>query len=286
MFTGLYVATLTPLDAGNRIDFGVVRAHIDFLAEGGAVGVCPVGTTGEFLYLSVGEKVRLIEETVSATGGRMKVIAGVWALMMREIALLARAAQAAGADAVFLPPPIYYPADDEVIFRHYVYVREASDLPVFAYNIPAYAANSISLECLERLAGDGVVVGVKDSSGNAERMQALIERFGSRLSIMAASDSFAVEARRSGAHGFISALANIWPKSFARLWAGEDALQPAIDAIRAAVKQAGGIPALKYLMSRRGFAFGTSRLPFTDLSDEQRAALERAYRVAVDRGLE
>lgn len=286
MFTGLYVATLTPLDANNRIDFGVVRAHVDFLAAGGAAGVCPVGTTGEFLYLSIGEKVRLIEETVSAAGGRMKVIAGVWALAAKEVALLARAAQAAGADAAFLPPPIYYPADDEAIYRHYAHVRESADLPVFAYNIPAYAANAISLDCLERLATDGVIAGVKDSSGKAERMQSLVERFGNRLAVMAASDSFAAEAHRIGAHGFISALANIWPKSFARLWAGDDTLQLAIDAIRAAVKQAGGIPALKYLMSGRGFAFGASRLPFSDLSDEQRAALDMAYRAAVERGLE
>lgn len=286
MFTGLYVATLTPLDPGNRIDFGVMRAHLDFLVEGGAAGVCPVGTTGEFLYLSVGEKIRMIEDTVSASGGRMKVIAGVWALTAKEVTLLARVAQAAGADAVFLPPPIYYPADDEVIYRHYAHAQEASHLPVFAYHIPAYAANSISLECLECLARDRVIVGVKDSSGKAERMQALVERFGNRLSVMAASDSFAAEARRIGAHGFISALANIWPKSFARLWAGEDAIQPAIDAIRAVVKQAGGIPALKYLMSRRGYAFGASRLPFSSLSDEQRAALDRAYHAVVERGLE
>src|SRR5262249_37130787 len=100
---GLYVATLTPFDAADRLDYGVLRAHVRFLTEAGVPGVCPAGTTGEFLYLSVGEKVRVVAETVAAAGGRMKVIAGVWALTANETALLARAAQEAGADAVFLP---------------------------------------------------------------------------------------------------------------------------------------------------------------------------------------
>lgn len=285
-FHGLYVATLTPFDASNRLDIAALRAHVTFLVEAGVAGLCPVGTTGEFLYLSTGEKVRAVEETVAAAGGKAQVVAGIWALLPKEIALLARAAEAAGADALFLPPPIYYPADERVIYRYYAAVRNASALPVFAYNIPAYAANTISLECVERLVADGVIVGIKDSSGKAERMQALVERFGSRIAIEAASDSFAAEARRIGAHGFISALANIWPRAFGRLWNGDDTVQPAVDTVRNAVKQAGGIPALKHLAAIRGFAFGPSRLPFSDLSAEQKSLLERAYQRAVEQGME
>jgi 4-hydroxy-tetrahydrodipicolinate synthase len=284
-YHGLYVATLTPFDASNRLDISTLRAHAAFLVEAGVAGLCPVGTTGEFLYLSAGEKVRAIEETAAAAGGKAQVVAGIWALSPKEIALLARAAEAAGANAVFLPPPIYYPADDAVIYRYYAAVRDASSLPVFAYNIPAYAANTISLECVERLVADGVIVGIKDSSGKAERMQALVERFGSRIAIEAASDSFATEARRIGAHGFISALANIWPRAFRRLWDGDDSVQPAVDTVRNALKQAGGIPALKFLAAKQGFAFGPSRLPFSDLSAEQKDLLERAYQAAVEQGM-
>jgi len=285
VFRDLYVATLTPFDANGRLDFGVLRAHLAFLADEGAAGVCPVGTTGEFLYLRVGEKVRVIEETVAAAKGRLNVIAGIWALAAKEIAVLGRAAQAAGADAVFLPTPIYYPADDTVIYRHYAAVREATDLPVFAYNIP-YAANTISLECLERMVNDRVIAGVKDSSGKAERIQAQVERFGEKIAVMAASDSFASEGRRLGAHGFISALANVWPRAFARLWSGDESIQPAVDAVRGAVKQGGGIPALKYLATKRGFAFGGSRLPSSELSEAQKASLDAAYQAAVEQGME
>src|SRR2546430_2478538 len=124
-FNGLFVATLTPFDSSDRLNVYVIRSHTEFLIEAGVAGLCPCGTTGEFLYLSTGEKVRLIEETAAAASHRCTVLAGIWALRPKEVALLARAAEAAGADGVFLPPPIYYPANDETIFRWYAHVRES-----------------------------------------------------------------------------------------------------------------------------------------------------------------
>lgn len=278
------VATLTPFDANDRLDLAAVRTHTRFLIENGVSGLCPAGTTGEMLYLSVGEKVRLIEETCAAAGC-VPVVAGVWAHREKEIRLLCRAAQAARASAVFLPPPIYYPASDEVVYRHYASAREASGLPVFAYNIPAYAANAISPDCVERLAADGVIAGIKDSTGKADQMSELVERFGSRIAVEAASDSFAVEAKKLGAHGFISALANIWPASFVRLWNGDESLQPLVDEARTAVKRAGGIPALKRLLAKRGFSFGASRLPHSELSDDAVSLLDATFTRLTEQGL-
>ncbi len=282
---GLYVATLTPFDSVGRVDLGALRRHVTFLLDGGVDGLSPCGTTGETLYLSTGERVRVLEETVRAAVGRVPVMAGVWALTPSEVALLSRAAAAAGASAVFLPPPIYYPATDDVILRWYATAGESSKLPVFAYNIPAYAANSISLECLERMAGEGIVAGIKDSTGSAERIGALVQQFGKRIIVMAASDSFATEGRKLGARGFISALANAWPQSFARLWAGDETLQPAVDAVRKVVKEAGGIAAIKYLAGLRGYYMGACRLPFSELSDAQRQALDAAAQKAAEAGL-
>jgi 4-hydroxy-tetrahydrodipicolinate synthase len=283
--SGLLTATLTPFDDSGRVDLGVVRDHSRFLVDAGVDGLCPAGTTGEFLYLTLSEKIRVVEQTVAAATGRVPVVAGVWSLRQAEIDLLARAAEAAGASAVFLPPPIYYPATDDAIYAHYAAVRRATALPVFAYNIPAYAANAISIECLRRLAGDGVIAGIKDSSASPERMRALVAEFGDRLAVEAASDSFASEGRKIGAHGFISALANVWPAAFRRLWYGEESLQSAVDRVRSAVKHAGGIAALKHLAARRGFPFGTARLPYSLLTDSQKAALDAACDAATADGL-
>src|SRR5207247_64741 len=146
--------------------------------------------------------------------------------------------------------------------------------------------NSISIECLSRLADNGILAGIKDSTANTERMTELVNRFGNKLTVMAASDSFATEGRKLGAHGFISALANVWPGSFAKLWSGDASLQPAVDSVRKAVKDAGGIPGLKYLATLRGYPMGASRLPFTDLSPEQKLGLEAALAGATSAGLQ
>ncbi|MCC6728227.1 MAG: dihydrodipicolinate synthase family protein [Chthonomonadales bacterium] len=284
-FRGLMVATLTPFDGNDRIDPGALRRHVEFLVGEGVAALCPVGTTGEFLYLTAGEKVRVVEETVAAAAGRVPVVAGVWGLRPRETALLCRAARAAGADAVFLPPPIYYPASDDAIHRHYAAAAADSELPVFAYNIPAYAGNALSSDLVERLVADRVIAGIKDSSAKSDRMAELVSRFSGRIAVEAASDSFAAQARELGADGFISALANIWPAAFRRLWDGETSLQPAVDAARDAVKRAGGIAALKHLLGLRGFAFGDSRLPYSALSEEARAALAGAFQAASGAGM-
>jgi 4-hydroxy-tetrahydrodipicolinate synthase len=274
-FHGCYVATLTPFDSASRLDTGAARAHIQWLVENGVEGLCPAGTTGEFLYLTHAEKRSIVAATVEAAGGRVPVIAGVWALSALEAAGLAKEAQDAGADAVFLPPPIYYPASDMTLLAWYAAVQDEASLPVFAYNIPQYAANAISIECLRLLFDSGSLVGVKDSTGRAERVGELIREFGESAVVFAASDSFASEGRKLGADGFISAIANVAPTLFARLWAGDESLQADVDRLRAALKQVGSIPALKYLLARRGFAFGESRLPFSALTEEQREMLDR-----------
>lgn len=273
-FHGCYVATLTPFDMHDQLDEGAVKAHAQWLIENGIAGLCPTGTTGEFLYLSEEEKRQIVAATVAAANGRIPVIAGIWALRPNEVAALAKDAEEAGADGVFLPPPIYYPANDDTVFAWYDAVHEATALPVFAYNIPQYAANEVSFACLERLYAAGVLAGAKDSTGKAERVGELVRRFGASSVVFAASDSFASEGRKLGADGFISAIANATPALFARLWRGEESLQAQVDTLRVALKKVGSIPALKYLLARQGFAFGESRLPHSALTAEQRHSLD------------
>ena len=108
-FNGCYVATLTPFNATGNLDAGMAKSHAQWLMENGMAGLCPAGTTGEFLYLSDAEKRALIAATTEAAAGSVPVIAGVWALTKRETQDLARHAEAVGADGVFLPPPHLLP---------------------------------------------------------------------------------------------------------------------------------------------------------------------------------
>ena len=271
---GCYVATLTPFDQSDRVDAGVIAAHAQWLIAEGVEGLCPAGTTGEFLYLSENEKRLVVKSTVAAANGAIPVIAGIWALRREETLRLAKAAEDDGATGVFLPPPIYYPSGDDAIFDYYSDVKTATNLPLFAYNIPQYASNEVSFECLHRLFHDGVIAGVKDSTGKEERVKGLIQRFGSVGTMFAASDGFVSKGRELGADGFISAIGNATPSLFARLWQGEVSLQQRATELRTGLKRFGSIAALKFLLTLKGFPFGESRLPYSTLSENDKAALK------------
>ncbi len=271
---GIIVATLTPYAAG-RVDLGIAREHAAFLVEHGIPGLAPAGTTGEFLFLDREEKIGLVRAAVEGARGRAGVVAGIWAETPEDVATLAAAAAESGADAVFLTTPIYYRYDDAALFRWYERAASASPLPLYCYNIPQYAGNSISRELFARLLAAGVA-GIKDSTGNAEILTAELEVAAPRRAgVYGASDGFCLEARRLGATGFISALANIFPGEFLRIWEGDEAAQQFISQVRSAVKSYGGIAALKRLLTHRGFDFGPSRLPFSELDETARAEIDR-----------
>lgn len=272
---GMIVASMTPYHADGSLNLDAVARHVEFLIQGGIPAVAPAGTTGEFLYLSEEERAAVVRTAVEAGRGRLKVIAGIWALDLAGVGRLARAAEAAGADAVFLTTPIYYPAADEAVVQWYRGAREHTGLPLYAYNIPQYAVNGVSTAVLQRLMDEGTVQGIKDSTGKADRVQELLDVAAGKIAVYGASDSFALKARQMGVDGFISALANIYPATFARIWNGDAEAQAAIDRVRTVVKGYGGIGGLKALLRAKGHDFGPTRLPFGNLPPAEEEALAR-----------
>ncbi len=271
--TGMIAATLTPYTQEGRVNPDQIGRHVEYLVGGGIPAIAPAGTTGEFLYLSDVERALVVRTAVEAAAGRAKVIAGIWSLTPAGVADLARKAETCGADAVFLTTPIYYPAADEAVLEWYRAARRHTGLPLFAYSIPQYAVNGVSVGALRRLMDEGTVQGIKDSTGKPERVQELLDLSAGRMAVYGASDSFALRARTMGVDGFISALANIYPRTFTRIWGGDEQAQAAIDRVRSAVKGYGGIAGLKALLRAKGLDFGPTRLPFAELTHQEEAGL-------------
>ncbi|GAB4345111.1 MAG: dihydrodipicolinate synthase family protein [Candidatus Abyssubacteria bacterium] len=270
---GIYVANLTAFRDG-KLDIDAVRAHSEFLIEAGVAGLCPAGTTGEFLYLSVEEKKTLFSALADVCRGRTRLICCTWDHSRDALAELCRFASDIGADGIFLPPPIYYEFTDAEIIAFYKFVKNNSAVPIYCYNIPKYTNNEIRIAALATMSERGVIAGIKDSSADETRMAEIIARFSGTLDIFAGGDHFVLKAKTLGADGFISALANIYPELFVELWrTSAPDLQERINDLRQAVKGYGGIPALKYLLLKRGFQFGC-RFPFRELDERQRKELE------------
>ena len=211
----LLVANITPFTPDGQVDLTTLAAHTRWMVANGVDGFAPAGTTGGFLYLSADEK-RAIHQTVIASAGSARVCPCVWDPLPGVAASLARQAEAEGAWAVFLPPPLYHVVAEDVVLRWYDHIRQAVQIPLLAYHHPK-TLNPLTLPLLERLFDSVGIDGLKDSSGDIERIQALVQRWPGKVWI--GGDRFLGQPP-APVVGHISGLANGWPAEAVALASG------------------------------------------------------------------
>jgi 4-hydroxy-tetrahydrodipicolinate synthase len=221
---GIFVPMLTPLDADERVDETSLRRLVDFLVKAGVHGIWAMGTTGEFAGIAEAERARAIQATVEEVAGRVPVIANIGDSSTGLALRHARHAVEAGADALALTPPHYYPHSMDEMLTHFRAMKEAfPDLPLLVYNIPQTVKVKMSVATTLQLAREGTVQGIKDSQNDLRwfRMLALAIRgdgledqfrlfLGTRILIDA--------ALVIGAHGAIPATSNVAPAAAAEAW--------------------------------------------------------------------
>ena len=153
----LIAATLTPFDGAGGLDLDRLQAHVRWMCARGVGGFGPTGTTGEFLYLSNDERAAVHRAVIDAAGDR-PVVPCVWDGSPGGTVGLARAAERAGATAVFLPPPLYQPVCADAIRRWYGQVVDAVGIPVWAYHHPR-THNPLDEDLLDDLFRRGLLRG-------------------------------------------------------------------------------------------------------------------------------
>lgn len=236
MSVELWVANVTPFTPGGEVDRSALAAHTEWLAEAGIHGFAPAGTTGGFLYLAHAER-RAIHQTVLAHACGRPVIPCVWDPLPARAADLARAAEAEGAAAVFLPPPLYHEIGDDAIIRWYAGIREAVSIPVMAYHHPR-THNPLGASLVSRLLDDLGLAALKDSSCADDRVRGLAARWPGR--ILVGGDGYLGRAADLGPiRGHISGLANGWPHQARALVEGRGD-RAWLQQTRATIKAAGG----------------------------------------------
>jgi 4-hydroxy-tetrahydrodipicolinate synthase len=215
---------VTPLTADESVDEVSLRRLVDFLVGAGVHGIWAMGTTGEFAALPESERARGVEATVDQVGGRVPVIANIGDSSTGLALRHARHAVEAGADALALTPPHYYPHSMDEMLIHYRTLKQAfPDQPLLIYNIPQTVKVKMTVPTTLQLAREGTVQGIKDSQNDlrwfrtlsqAVRTQGLEDQFrmflGTRILIDA---GFVV-----GAHGAIPATSNVAPAAAAEAW--------------------------------------------------------------------
>jgi dihydrodipicolinate synthase/N-acetylneuraminate lyase len=287
---GVLVANALPYHADLSVDFDRYAEHVAWLAASGCEGITPNGSLGEYQVLTPAERTRVVETAVAAAPDGFSVIPGVAAYGALEAARWAEQAAKAGAHAVMLLPPNAYRADERSVIEHYRTVA-AVGLPVVAYNNPVDTKVDLVPALLARLSGEGLIVGVKEFTGDPRRAYE-IAALAPGLDVLIGSDDSVLEFALAGATGWISGYTNAFPRSCVELYRACAAreLERALELYRLLHPllrwdaRTEFVQAIKLSMDLAGRYGGPCRPPRVPLTDEHAAAVRAATEQALARG--
>ena len=208
MLRGAYTAMVTPFRDG-EVDYERLTENVKFQVEHGIDGLVPTGTTGESPTLSHEEHRRVIEHVVEQADGRVLVIAGTGSNATTEALALTAHAQKVGADAALLVNPYYNKPNQEGLYRHFMEVADAVDLPLVLYNIPGRTNILMEPATVARLAQHENIVAIKEATGSLDIASEIASRCD--IVIVSGDDSLTLPLVAVGGQGVISVLSNLVP---------------------------------------------------------------------------
>ncbi len=211
MFKGSNVALVTPFK-NNKLDEETYIKLIHFHIENGTNGLVPAGTTGESPTLSHDEHEKVIELCVKESNGKLPVFAGTGSNSTEEAISLTTHAEKIGANGALIVTPYYNKPTQEGLYQHYKSINDKCGIPIIIYNIPGRSVIDMSVETMSRLFELKNIIGVKDATGDLDRVNQTLEKMGKEFIQLTGNDDNALEFNRRGGVGAISVTANIAPK--------------------------------------------------------------------------
>ena len=277
---GVYPALITPFDGAGCVNRTVVQEIVDWHLQAGVNGFYLCGGSGEGLLLSTEERKEMLESTVRAVSGRGKVIAHVTALDTATTIDLAQHAEANGADALSVLPPIYYRVDSRGLMEHYRLLARATQLPLFVYHIPALTGKQMSVDEMRQLLQFPTIRGLKYSDYDHFTMHR-IRLLRDDLVVYSGNDDVFLSALNLGADGGIGLTYNFMPRIFAGIYEAflSDDIRRARDlqwkacAMIDACFQVYGMGVAKAALHHLGFEVGEPRRPLRPLTSDERVLI-------------
>ena len=211
MFKGSIVALITPFK-DDKLDEIAYANIINHQIENGTNGVVPAGTTGESPTLSHNEHKKVIEIAISECKGKIPVISGSGSNSTAEAIELSRYAEDAGTDALLIVTPYYNKPTQEGLYQHYKSINDKVGIPIIIYNIPSRSVVDMSVNTMARLFELKNIIGVKDATGDLERVPKTSKKLGKDFIQLTGNDDNALEFNKLGGVGSVSVTANIAPK--------------------------------------------------------------------------
>ena len=211
MFKGSNVALITPFK-NNKLDDESYIKLIHFHMENGTNGLVPAGTTGESPTLNHDEHQRVIDLCIRECKGKIPVIAGTGSNSTEEAISLTSHAEKAGANGALIVTPYYNKPTQEGLYQHYKAINDSVGIPIIIYNIPSRCVIDMSVDTMARLFELKNIAGVKDATGDLNRLDETIKKLGPEFIQLTGEDGLAYKFNKRGGVGIISVTANIAPK--------------------------------------------------------------------------
>ena len=211
MFKGSNVALVTPFK-NDKLDDEAYINLIHFHIQNGTNGLVPAGTTGESPTLSHDEHERVIELCVKESNGKLPVFAGTGSNSTEEAISLITHAEKIGANGALIVTPYYNKPTQEGLYQHYKAINDKCGIPILIYNIPGRSVIDMSVDTMARLFELKNIIGVKDATGDLDRVDQSLNKMGKEFIQLTGNDDNALEFNKRGGVGAISVTANIAPK--------------------------------------------------------------------------
>ncbi|MBH5337793.1 dihydrodipicolinate synthase family protein [Streptomyces pactum] len=220
---GVVPPLCTPLTPAGEIDTRSLTALVERVVVAGAGGVFALGSSGEAAYLDDARRRTVLETVCQAAAGRVPVLAGVIDMTTARVVEHARTAAGCGADALVATAPFYTRTHPAEVADHFRRIRDAVDLPLFAYDMPASVHTKLTAGILVPAVQDGTLAGLKDSSGDEGALRRLLVTLRGlgldrTFTVLTGSELAVDGALLAGAHGVVPGLGNVDPHGYVRLY--------------------------------------------------------------------
>jgi len=287
MLKGSIVALITPFTGDSLCEDTYVKL-INYHLENGTNGVVPGGTTGESPTLSHNEHKKIIEIAVRECKGKIPVISGTGSNSTDEAIELSRFAEKAKSDALLVVTPYYNKPTQEGLFQHYKKINDNVGIPIIIYNIPSRSVIDMSVETMARLYELKNIKGVKDATGDLNRVDQQLKVLGKEFIQLTGNDDNALDFNKRGGVGAIGVTANVAAKLASDFQKAclEDVkkaseLDKLLQPLHTSLFIESNPSPVKYAASLLGMCNPTVRLPLVEVREETKNKVSEALKVAM-----
>jgi 4-hydroxy-tetrahydrodipicolinate synthase len=281
---GVFPYLVSPVDAEGKVKEDVLKKLIDHLIGKGVHGLTPLGSTGEFAYLTWPQRKRIVEVVVEAANGRVPVIAGVAHTSIQEAVRQAVEMKKIGADGILAIMDTYFPVPPVGVVSYFQRIAEAVDCPIVLYTNPSFSGTNLTPDVLETLASVPNIQYLKDASANTGNLLTLMNRLEGKLKIFSASAHIPLSVMMFGGVGWMAGPSCVVPAESVKLyelardqrWEEARVLQKQLWSINRIFQKYALAPCIKACLELQGFPVGSPIPPLQPLSG---AALKEVEQV-------